>query len=162
MTLSIGPATDYLYTQAQTVCAAVTVNGAQAVAVDGWPYELDWGMFVVGLSAPPPDPVGDTTGTRSWASLGQMRLQEDYTIPCYIDVRVGEATQKQVRDLTASLFDPFWALLRADLTLGGVLGEGRYAEITDLTSTPSNVGTAAEQGRRQLVTFGVHCRNLTR
>lgn len=159
--ISSGVAIDYLYGLAQQASAGVLVEGKPVMVVDGQPVELAFGMFVVGLTQPPPDPAGEASGTRSWAELGAGRLQEDYTIPCYIDVRVSGAVQKKARDQALALFDAFWQLLAADLTLGGVLAGGRYAEIINLTSTPTAVGTAAEEGRRQLVTFDVHCRNLT-
>lgn len=161
MTLSIGAATDYLYATAQTTSSGITVNGHSVLVVDGWPHELAFGMFVIGLSAPPPDVAGDTIGTRMWEGLGARHLQEDYTIPCYIDVRVPGTTQKTARDLAESIFNPFWSAITADLTLGGALKGGRYAEITDLASTPSNVGEVGDPGRRQFIQFGVHCRSLT-
>lgn len=158
MTLSIGPATDHLVTLAQAAVTGVTVNGQPVAVVDGQPDELTFGMFVIGLEQPPPEPAGDTTGTRMWVGLGAKRTEEDYTIPCYIDVRI-PGTQKAARDLAAQIFDAFWTGFSADLTLGGAVNI--YAEITNLTSTPSSVGTAAEPGRRQLMYFGVHCRNRT-
>lgn len=157
--ITIGAATDYIYSLAQQAVAGVTVE--KAVAVDGWATTLYPIMFHVGLSQPPDNPIGDSTSSRSWAALGAAAVQEDFTVPACIDVRM-TGTQKQVRDIAEGLFDSFWTLLATDLTLDGLLKEGRYAEITDLTSTPSNVGTATQNGRRQLISFGVHCQNLTR
>lgn len=161
MTISIGAATDYLYTKAQTATSGLLVNGDPVLVIDGWPDEVAFGMFVIGLSSPPPDGAAETSGTRAWAALGAQRTQEDYTIPCYIDIRVAGKTQKTARDISESIFNTFWALLAADLTLGGALKGGRYAEITDFNCLPGNLGTVGEPGRRQFTTFGVHCRNLT-
>lgn len=162
MTVSVGAATDYLYGLAQTAVAGVTVEGQAAQAHDGWPPEPVPGMFVVGMETPPPD-VGDsaTHVTREWHGIGGKRLEEDYTIPCYIDVRVEGTVQKTARDLAETIFNPFWAAIAADLTLGGVLTHGRTAQVDSLTFTPGPLGSITEPGRRQLVTFGVRCMNLT-
>lgn len=161
MTLSVGAATDQLVTLATTAVTGITVNGDPVLVSDGQPDELAFGMFIIGLSQPPPENLGDTTGTRSWASLGALHLEEDYTIPCCIDVRVAGKVQKTARDLVEQVFNAFWTLFAADLTLAGALKGGRWAEIVNLTFTPANVGSTAEPGRRQLADFGVHCRNLT-
>lgn len=157
MTLSIGPATDYLYGLAQQAVVGVTVNGKPVLVVDGWPSEVAFGMFAVGLSQPPPDGGDETTGSRPLSAIGNLFSDEDYTIPCFIDVRVNGTVQKAARDAAESILNAFGALL--DQRLGGIL-RGGPAEIANLAYSPSNVGTAAEPGRRQLISFGVHCTNL--
>lgn len=161
VTVSVGAATDYVYAKAQAAVVGVTVNGKPAVAIDGEPEELTFGMFVVGVTQPPPDGAAETTGTRSWMGLGAKRLEEDYILPCYIDVRSPGRVQKTPRDIALSIFNTFWASIASDLTLGGALQGGRYAEIVDFITHAGTLGTVAEPGRRQLVMFGVHCRNLT-
>lgn len=162
MTMTVGAATDYIYALAQAAVAGVRVEGQPAQAHDGFPPFPVPGMFVVGLELPPPD-LGDsaTHVTREWYGVGGKRLEEDYTIPCYIDVRVEGTVQKTPRDAAEAIFNTFWTSLAADLTLGGILTSGRLADIADLTFQPGELGTVGEPGRRQLVTFGVHCRNLT-
>ena len=161
MTLSVGAATDYLVQTATQAAVGITVEGQLVVVHDGEPATVTLGQFVIGLSDPPPQMAGDTTGTRGFMGVGAQRLEEDYTVPCYIDIRVPGTVQKTARDIAVSVFDAFWPLIRADLTLGGALKGGRYAEITEVTHMASNVGTVAEPGRRHLIAFGVHCRNLT-
>lgn len=162
MTTSIGPATDYLVEQATTAVEGFTVNGGDPFLVwDGQPWEMTNGMFVIGLSSfVPPDVTGDVDGTRSWKSLGAKQLQEDYTIPCYIDARVAGTSQKAARDLAEGVFNAFWALIAADLTLGGALGS-MWAEIDDLTETPRSLGSVEEPARATRISFGVRCRNRT-
>lgn len=159
--MSLGAAVDYLYGLAQQAATGVTVNDEPVLVVDGEPDLVAFGMFVVGMSEPPPDLAGDITIARDWEGLPARYLVEDYTVPCYIDVRVPGGEQKTARDLAESLFNAFWALVKADLTLGGLLQGGRSAAISEVTSTSSNVGSAAEKGRRQLIRFGVHAQNLT-
>lgn len=167
MTLSAGPATDHLVTCATTAVNGLTAQGKPFLVFDGWPTAMAAGMFVIGLDSPwgaDTPPSGDTRGTRSWVALGVKAVAEDYTIPSYIDVRsAGKGvTQKTVRDLAHQAFDDFWTQVKADTTLGGALQPGpAFVEIADFASTPSSVGDAAEQGHRQLVTFGVHIRNRT-
>lgn len=159
MTLSIGPATDYLITKAQTAAVGITVSGKPVLVVDGEPSVLEPGMFVIGLRTPPPEMSGETTGTRSQSPIGNTFADEDYLIPCYIDVRVAGTVQKTARDLAAQVFDAFWAAVLSDRSLGGLF---QYpVELGAFASVPSNVGTVAEPGRRQLITFEVHCQNLT-
>lgn len=161
MTVSIGAATDYLYSLAQQAVSGVTVNGKPAVAIDGWPEELTFGMFVVGLSQPPPDGAAETVGTRELSTIGNVWSDEDYVVPCYIDVRISGTVQKTARDLAESIFNPFCAALIADRSLGGLLQLPGFAQLSSVIASPLNVGTVAEPGRRQFIGFGVHCRNLT-
>lgn len=161
MTLSIGPATDYLYGLARQAVAGITVNGKPMQASDGPTQAPVFGMFVIGVTEPEGD--SDTAATRTYEGqgLGLQQFQEDYIIPCYIDVRISGGAQKTARDLAETAFNNFWPLFKADQTLGGALRSGRKAEISELTESPLAVGTAAEKGRRHLIRFGVHCQNLT-
>lgn len=162
MTLSIGPATDYLVATARTAVTGLTLpNSDKWQVIDGGPSGLTNFMFVVGVTEPPPDGHAETAVTREWKGLGRQTLEEDYTIPCYIDARLGGTDQKAVRDIAETAFNAFWPLLKADMSLGGALHEGRSADIEALAERPENLGTVAEPARRLLLLFGVHCRNLT-
>ena len=163
MSLSVGAATDRLVVLAQQSTSGVTVNGEPMVAWDGWPTSLDFGMFIIGLSQPPgdlnePDPA--ITQAQHWAGLGQMRVDEDYLIPCCIDAR-GLCTQKEARDIAISVFDTFGGLFVADLTLAGALKSPGMAEVQGITHNQLPVGTASERAYRHLISFGVHCTNRT-
>lgn len=165
MSLTIGPATDYLFSLAQQAVAGVIVFGRPMVAVDGIPEELAPGMFVVGLTEPPSDAGVDATTQGAGLVLqtmgtGGLQFAEDYTIPAYIDVRVGGAIpQKSVRDQALAVFATFWGLFTADLSLGGVCVGGK-AQIGSVTSVPANLGSVAEPGRRHFIGFGVRCTGL--
>lgn len=156
MTLTLGPATDYLFAQATAACSTVTVNGKPAVAEDGPPRLLTWGSFVVGLNSPPPDASGSTALQASIGVIGTpLMMNQAYTVPCYIDIVLGgDVTQKTVRDLAESIFNPFADGIAVDPGLGGTI-PGGTARISSVGSTPLNAGTAAEPGRRQLMTFDV-------
>lgn len=161
LTLTVGPATDYLYGLAQDACTAldVTVNGqtVAAVAVDGEPRDEEFAMFVVGVESP------DTAGSGRWTGaapiLGGASASEDYTIPCYIDVRLFVDDLKTVRDIACSLFDTFWNALMADRSLGGNL-VGGGAVIGDVNPSTNRVGTTGEPGQRYFLGFSVRCTDL--
>lgn len=156
MTLSIGPATDYIVGLATQAVVGVTVNGEPVQVVDGSPDVLEMGSFVVGLSEPPPNVIGETASTRARLTAEVGLSSDTYLIPCYIDIRIGGRSQKAARDIAERVFNAFWTGLIADLSLGGALRNGT-AELTEITAVPGNVGTAAEPGRRQLLSFGVTC-----
>lgn len=159
MRLTYAPAIDYLLGLAEQAVQGIRVNNKPVVAVDGWPTDIALGMFVIGLDQPAEE--GQATATIGTglllATIGVQDVGENYTIPCYIDVR-GHDTQKQVRDLTSQIFEAFWPLFAADFSLGGLL-EGGLASVVDIRSTPLLAGTAPEGGRRQLLTFGIRCTN---
>jgi hypothetical protein len=163
-TLTTGPIIDYLVTLATNASVGIVVDSEAVQVVDGWPAALSPAMFIVGLSSPPPDTTdGDVLTAREWSEFGNGTINEDLAIPCLIDIRVGGVVQKTPRDVAESVFNNFWALIAADTSLGHRLLGGPYdAAITDVRSTPSNVGTVAEPGRRQLIAFAVSCRNLVR
>jgi hypothetical protein len=160
VTLSVGPVTDYLVAAATTAVTGTTVSGKPVTVVDGEPSILAPGMFVIGAPEPPPDGgQAETRVARAWNGLGARQVLDDYTIPCYIDVRIAGTDTKAARDAAEAIFNAFWPLLKADLTLGGALD--RICEIPDIAAFSSNLGTVAEPGRRHLIQFGVHCRNQT-
>lgn len=161
MTLSVGPVTDYLFATAQTAVAAITVRNLPVQVVDGPPRELTPGMFFVGITDSHPEVQGSTTVVRRLLGVGAKRVEDEFTVPCLIDVRMPGNDQKAARDAAESIFNAFWPLVAADLTLGGTLHEGRIAEISEITETPALLGTVAEPGRQQLIAFGVHCRDVT-
>lgn len=162
MTLSIGPAIDNLVAKAQQAVAGLTVAGQPVQVVDGEPTVVSLAMFAVGLNRPPPEADAETAGERDLSPFGARFIDEDFFIPCFIDVRLpGKVTQKAVRDAAEAIFNAFAPLVSADQHLGGLLVGGGFAQIAAVTSTPSNVGTVAEPGRRQLITFGVHVTNVT-
>lgn len=157
MSLTIGPATDYLVALANQAVTGVTVNGDPVHVSDGEPRELAFGMFVIGMPEPPPEAAeGETRGSRTRLTMGAYTASEDYDIPCFIDVRIGDATSKQVRDAAESIFNAFWGLFAVDVTLGGAL-PGGSAQVTNLSEVSGTVGSTGAPGRRLLIMFDVHC-----
>lgn len=155
---SIPAAVDYLVGLATQ--AVVGIPGA--VVADGWTDERSGAMFGVGTDAPPFFEGESTTieGPPSWAGLGAKRIEEDYTIPCYIYVGIGGVDNRAVRASAFSVWDAFLPLVIADLTLGGALKGGRYAEITTLGAQGPKTPEEAQGGRYCLIRFSVHCRSL--
>lgn len=162
MSLTVGPATDYLVAAATSAVSGITAGGKAFTVVDGEPGQLTGPMFLIGQATVAPDVSGDVRVSRQWADMGDFWVDEDYTIPCAIDARVGGTVLKTARDAVEAVFNAFWAYLLVDLTLGGILAPGHRAEVTELTFTPSNVGTVAEPGRRYLASFGVHVATPTK
>jgi hypothetical protein len=161
MELSIGPVTDYLFGLARAAVSGVLVDNRPAIASDGPVEELTAGAFVVGLDVPPPDESGSTTSSgMPLVTIGARIVKQDSTVPCYIDCTVPGIDQKAARDAAESIFNPFWTAFLADPSLGGLLAGG-VAQISTLTSTPFREGTAAEPGRRQIISFGVNFTELT-
>lgn len=155
-----GPAIDYLFGLATDAVDGVVVDGKPAVPMDGGSFtKNEPGMFVVGLAAPINEPSQSVSGTDAAVILGGVSLQEVYDVPCCIDIRIGAATQKQVRDLALSIFNPFLNALMADRSLGGLLAGGG-AQIVNVNAQPDLVGTPGEPGQRHLLSFAVRCTDL--
>lgn len=161
VTLSVGAATDSLVGLATTAVNGVTVSGKPVGVSDGWPPQPEPGMLVIGVDSP--SGAAEIPVQRDWSPIGDRHIDEDYTIPCYIDVRVPGAVQKVARDAAEAIFNAFWTQVVANPTLGGALqGTGYSALFANVRCTAANLGTVAESGRRCLITFDVHCMNLTR
>lgn len=147
---SIPAATDYLLG-----LAAQAAPGA--VVADGWPTSLGRSMFGVGTDRPPIEDSGEAAnGTRAFISLGAQRVDENYGIPCWIYQASGDP-QKTLRDAAFAIFDQFYTLLRADLTLGGALSQ--YAAVNDLRVEGPKTADEAGKGQYCLVMFTVTCQN---
>ena len=160
MTLTVGPATDYLIAKAQQAVTGVTVSGQPVLVVDGEPSVLAPGMFVIGASEPPTEGnAAETAIRRDWDGVGAKHVKDEFIIPCYIDVRIAGTSAKTARDAAEAIFNAFWPLSAADPDLGGVLN--RASVVPDIAEQPSNTGTVAEPGRRHFIKFGVLCRNQT-
>lgn len=160
VTLTVGPATDNIVAKAEQAAADFTVSGHPVLVVDGEPSVLMPGMFVIGASEPPTEgTIAETAVRRDWDGVGAKRVADEFTVPCYIDVRIAGTSAKDARDAAEAIFNAFWQLYAADPLLGGVLN--RVSAVPDITEQPSNTGTVAEPGRRHLIKFGVLCRNQT-
>lgn len=143
------------------ITTAVQAVDATAVIVDG----------PVADNIPPPpapmvfigatDPVNPVAadGTRNYVELGRLKVDEDFTIPCYIDTSVNGANQAVCRNAALAVYDAIVHLIQSDMTLGGALLAGRVAEISDVQIIQTDTEAEAEDGRRCVITFKVHCQN---
>lgn len=149
---------DYLLAQVPAVVVAVD---ATAIVVDG---------PVADYIAPPPapmvfigarDPITPLAaqGTRNYVELGRLKVDEDFYVPCYIDAASGGAAQSVSRNAALAVYDAIVHLIQGDMTLGGALLDGRTAEITDVQMIQTDTEEEAEDGRRCVLTFNVHCQN---
>lgn len=159
---AIPAATAALVTKAQTATSSYTFNTLHVAVVDG-PVENPTGVeLCIGLPEPADLSGGSTTGTqtaREWYAMAAAETIEDFTVPCYIDViapGTAEAMVK-VRQAASDILDLFWAAIRSDPSLGGLVSG--LARIPNADFAPSGVVKGAQQGRRMTVRFGVRCIN---
>jgi len=162
MGVSIGAAIDYLMTGSNpggTLGAALTAVDATALLSDNDPTLTSQSMVYIGRTDP--DNANAATGSRQFIVLGAGRSQEDYIIPCFISVNRPGPAQKPARDAALALFDVIAHFVQLDLTLGGVLTQGRFANISELTLTQTRDDADTAGGAMQVawVMFGIHCTN---
>lgn len=155
---SIPAAIDYLLTLAQQAATAV---GVGTIVSDGWPAGIGESMFGVGADRPPETVDGSqAAGLLNYRDLGARTVDETYGVPCYIYSGSGGTSQSTVRLASFALWNAFFPLLRADLTLGGALGNGNnYARISDFGIEGPKSAEEAGSGRYCLLTFTVVCEN---
>ena len=158
-TSALSGSMDYLLSGLPAVVAAVDANG---VVSEGFPTFVPpppAPILVVGMAHPLDATAADET--RQYMALGSGVVEEDFTIPCYIDVAIsGIDEQTNARRKACLIFDGVVDFVRADLSLGGVLRRGRFAEITDILLIATRDEEEAATGRRSIIGFRVHCRNL--
>jgi hypothetical protein len=164
MGVSIGKAIDYLVsgtnTAGMTLLAALLAVDATAVLADNMPDAGSQSMVFIGRTSP--DDAATGAISRQFIVLGATRSSEDYIIPCFISVTRPGPAQKPARDAALALFDTIAHWVQADLTLGGVLTNGRSANIADLQLTQTRDDEDTSGGAQQVawVMFGIHCTNL--
>lgn len=157
-TSAVSGTIDYLLTTFTT--AAHTVD-SQSVVVESWPSTIPKaGVPLVVVAAPHPDDATSADETRQYLALGSGSVEEAFDIPCYIDVGVGGLDQSVARKKACLVFDAFVDAIRADLTLGGNLKRGRFAQLTDITLVGTRDPDEAQQGRRSVLSFRVKCANF--
>lgn len=148
----------YLLAHLPAVVEAVDPNG---VVVDGWvdvapPAPAP--ILVIG--APHPEDATSMDQSRQYMALGASHVEEAFDVPCYIDVGVGGTDQGAARAIALSVFDGVVDLVRSDLTLGGNLLRGRFAELSDIKLVGTRDLSEAQAGRRCVLSFVVRCRNF--
>lgn len=151
MGTSIAAAIDYIVT---TLAAPLTAVDSTAVVVDGIPATISQSMVVIGKSGP--ESVDAATGSQLAVVLGMNRESEDYEIPCFAYAFRDGPLVKPARDAAVALFDVVAHFVANDRTFGGILLNGRSAEIQNLQLT-QDVGDGAQ--RIVMLTFSIHCKN---
>jgi len=160
MGTAIGPVFTYLLAQ---LPAAVHAVDANALISDGYPITFPTaGAALVGVGAESTR-IESSSGSaaRAYVELGAQHVNEDFSIPFYVAVAVGGNDQAAARNPAIATFDAICALIASDLSLGGALKNGRWAEIGPVTVTqtpPPSEGSAAT-GRWCVISASVHCLN---
>lgn len=104
--------------------------------------------------------AGDSA--RAYIEVGANgEVEETFKIPCVISVQVGGPDQGPARRTVAAVFDQVVALVAADLTLSGLLQNGRWAQIGDVLWKGTDQGDPARAalGRWSTCAFAVQCMN---
>jgi len=164
MGISVGAAIDYLVSGTSpslglTLSAMLASVDSTALLSDNDPSQFSQSMVFIGRADPSNAEAG--TGSRQYIELGAGRSQEDYSIPCYISVTRDGPAQKPARDAAIALFDVVAKFVHSDLTLGGVLLQGRSAYISSvtLTQTRDETDTAGGALRVAWLMFYIHASN---
>lgn len=158
MASAIAGAFDYLLTNLPAVVEAVDPDG---VVIDGpvansLPPEP---APVVYVGAVDPYTAVSADATRQYLTLGGFKVDEDFSIPCYIDASTNDGDQSASRRTALAVWDGIVHLISNDMTLGGLLLAGRVAIVDDIQIIQTDGEDEAEAGRRTVVTFRVHCQN---
>lgn len=161
MGTSIGQAIDYLTTGTNstthsTLKADLLAVDSSVTLVDGIAKSMSQSMVFIGKAGP--DSAAAQGGSQQLVVLGAGRSTEEYDIPCFAYAYRQGPDVKLARDAALALFDAVAHWVAADRTLGGVLLQGRFAEITSLEIDQDVDG---ESGALCIVTllFTIHCRN---
>lgn len=97
-------------------------------------------------------PQGDrTTGSQTWASLGNRARDEQIDVPCYVDSWSGSTDVAARVDAAYALLADAENTIRSDPTLGGVVPQPGWAQI----GTYSEVEEENEAGLFIGITFHV-------
>lgn len=153
---SVPAAYTYILGLAEQVAAGASVK---TIVSDGWPEEQGPSMFAVGCDEPPDADSGQmVTGTAGILTLGQMSIQENYGIPCWIYSSAGGVAQASVRNASFALWSAFVDLLRADPFLGGTVTGP--AQINNFSYRGPKTADEAGGGRYGLILFTVSLMNI--
>lgn len=153
MGTSIGPVIDYLITNLN---APLVAADSTAVVVDGIATAMSQSMVFIGKEGP--DSATAQVGLQQILVLGANRSQEEYDIPCFAYAYRDGPTTKPARDAAIALFDVVAHFVANDRTFGGLLLQGRYAQIQNVEL---NQDVDGETGATRIVwlSFTIHCRN---
>lgn len=103
-----------------------------------------------------------SSSARVYLALGALKIEEQFDVPVLILTRGPGPQQKPIRDKAIGLLDAFIHWVQQDLTLGGVLLNGRSAVISDYQITQTETGDDSAGAAMQTVEIAVtlQCKNL--
>lgn len=149
----VGAATDYLVAQLQPLAAAAV---ADALVIDANTND-DKTDAEVWIGRRGPQDLVAGPGVRGIPVLGTRKVDEQWTIQGFVDVRREGTDQKGSRDPALLLWDVVCRLVATDPSLGGVLSSPWYAQLTAMEMQyPDPPQTASS---RTVITFGVVIKN---
>ena len=150
---------DYLLAQFGTALHNVDPDGVIDEGIPTFVPPAPHPLLIVGM--PHPEDATAADGLRNYFALGSGGFEEEFEVPCYIDVGVaGPLEQGTARRSALLVFDGCVDAIRADLTLGGLLKKGRWAEIPTSQLVATRDEQEATKGRRSILSFRVKCRNF--
>lgn len=163
--VSFGAVIDYLVTGLPAVVEPVvfaTDPPADGIEVaDNWPVTQTDTYVIVGREAA--ETADAATGTHGYYALGAQRVEEVYTVPCFVEATRWGPAQKPARDAVIGVFDAIVAFVHADPTLGGLIGGGRIAEIQSVqlhqTQDAADAGDSGDL-RRAVIVFEFAVKNV--
>lgn len=154
---ALSPVLDYLMAQLPAVVQAVDPNGMvyEGLVSSSSPPDT---VLVVGREEPENPQSADAA--RDYIELGTGRVNETINLFCYVDCFQGGVEDQSItRRRAALIFDGVVDLIRADLTLGGALKNGRWAELEAIRLLPSRPEDVPA-GRRTVLSFTVVAHNF--
>jgi len=149
----VGQVIDYLVAQLAAPAKAAVPD---AMVIDANTNDdLSSSMIWIGRNAPQDLQAGNAA--RGFPVLGRRSIDEDWTIPGFIDCHREGTDQKAARDPALALWDVVCHLASTDPTLGNIITSGYYVELPNAELfQPDPPQTAAA---RALVLFSVRFRS---
>lgn len=155
--VSIGIVIDHFVEQLPAALGAIDPT---ALVCDNWPEEEAQGYVVIGHTSPESGVGAD--GEQMYLTLGGGRVEEHYSIPCYIEVTRPGPSQKPSRDAAINLLNGVVLFVASDPTLATLLVRGRYALLSKLQLIQTqDAADTGESGllRRTVIPFEIAVQN---
>lgn len=131
----------------------------KVLVFDNWATDRSNSRVVIGHQSYDSGEAGDSES--AWYDIGAQRIEESFTIPCFIDVVRDGPAQKPARDAATALYDGVVHLIAADVTLAGILQRGRVGLASHLRfrQTQDSDDTGSGGLRRAYIGFQLVCKN---
>ncbi len=164
---AIGPAIDYFLTAVNAITGRtlreqmiVDVGDDEFTLIESWNVSSDGTAITVG-AVNPVDPEA-ASGVRNYVQLGNGLQKVNETFQIYINIVVflGGSEQKPSRDRALKFYNSLVKYVSQDLTLGGILHDGRNATIGDMVMLANPQGLIdADRGRKTEIAVPIVCNN---